>query len=223
LLRRDITYDNPFTEQKVTETHFFHISKADLVQMQLEEHNTTYEKDGETLEGMQAKLQRIVDSDDGKLILAEFKDIIRRSYGIKDGDKFRKSDEIWADFEASEAFSQLLFELCTDPAAASEFINGIVPHNLEQMAEEIQREVQKTQHAEALGTVEPATGTTQPADPLPPEPEGESKESEIIRDRAQEIANATPENPVTLTQAEVSAMDSDELKSGVATGKYRIN
>jgi hypothetical protein len=117
LLKRDITYENPFTGGQVTETHYFHISKTDLVEMELEEHGNTYVKDGEELTGMQAKLQRIVDSEDGKAIMAEFKDIIRRAYGRKEGERFRKSQEIWDDFAASEAFSQLLWELCTQAEA----------------------------------------------------------------------------------------------------------
>jgi hypothetical protein len=65
LIKKDIKFENPFTEETVTEEHYFHISKADLVEMELEEHNNTYERDGETLTGMQAKLQRIIDSNDG--------------------------------------------------------------------------------------------------------------------------------------------------------------
>jgi hypothetical protein len=124
LLKLPITYDNPFTNQPVTEEHFFHISKADLVEMEIEEHGQTYLKDDTELTGMQAKLQRIIDAEDGKAILSELKDIIRRAYGQKDGDRFRKSKEISDDFLASEAFSQLLFDLCTDGDKAAQFMNA---------------------------------------------------------------------------------------------------
>src|SRR3954469_23361376 len=130
MLKKTITYENPFTEQEVSEEHYFHISKADLVEMEMEEHKATYtDKEGKELTGMQAKLQKIVDSEDGKAIMFEFKDIIRRAYGKKDGDRFLKSKEIWEEFASTEAFSQLIFEVCTDATAASEFINGIVPNN----------------------------------------------------------------------------------------------
>ncbi|MGG6494729.1 UNVERIFIED_CONTAM: hypothetical protein NY603_17485, partial [Bacteroidetes bacterium 56_B9] len=84
MLKKTITFENPFTGASVTEDHYFHISKADLLEMEMEEHKDEYKtKSGETVTGMQAKLQRIVDSEDGKAIMAEFKDIIRRSYGKK--------------------------------------------------------------------------------------------------------------------------------------------
>ena len=103
MLKKTITYTNPFTEKEVTEEHYFHISKADLVEMEMEEHGAKYMKDGNELTGMQAKLQKIIDSEDGKAIMTEFKDIIRRSYGKKDGDRFLKSKDIWEDFAATEA------------------------------------------------------------------------------------------------------------------------
>jgi hypothetical protein len=203
LLKLPITYDNPFTNQPVTEEHFFHISKADLVEMEIEEHGQTYMKDDTELTGMQAKLQRIIDAEDGKAILSELKDIVRRAYGQKDGDRFRKSKEISDDFLASEAFSQLLFDLCTDGDKAAQFMNGIIPPNLEQIAGDVQKQAEKARlNSDYLGA---ASATTE----QPP-----------LADR---IAAATPENPLTLTEAEVREMDSDELKSGLATGRIKLS
>lgn len=181
MLKKVITYTNPFTDEEITEEHYFHISKADIVEMQMEEIKASYVKDGETLTGMQAKLQQIVDSEDGKAIMREFKDIIRRAYGKKEGVRFLKSNEIWEEFASSEAYSQLIFDICTDAAAASEFINGIIPKNMEQIASEI---------------------TKAPADPT-----GLTQHS----------------TPRTLTTREVNEMDSDELKSGLATGRYKLS
>lgn len=236
MLRRDISFTNPFTEQEVTETHYFHISKAELVRMELEEMGNTYiaKESGEELTGFRAKLQRMMDTQDGKGIMAEIEEIIRLSYGVRDGDKFRKNEQVWDDFKSSEAYSQVYFELCTSPQRTADFINAVIPSNMDQIAAEIAAEAEKLRHAEALGTkgdvptaeapaVEPATGTSQPADALPPEPEGVAAPLTRPVPRAEQIAQATPEHPVTLTQDEVSAMDSDELKSGVATGKYRLN
>lgn len=192
MLKKVITYTNPFTDEEITEEHYFHISKADIVEMQMEEIKASYVKDGETLTGMQAKLQQIVDSEDGKAIMREFKDIIRRAYGKKEGVRFLKSNEIWEEFASSEAYSQLIFDICTDAAAASEFINGIIPKNMEQIAAEIQAQAEKT--APEI--------TKAPADPT-----GLTHHS----------------TPRTLTTREVNEMDSDELKSGLATGRYKLS
>lgn len=195
MLKKTITYDNPFTDEKVTEEHYFHISKADLVEMEMEEHGTKYRKDGKELTGMQAKLQKIIDSEDGKAIMTEFKDIIRRSYGKKDGDRFLKSPAIWADFSATEAFSQLLWELCTNAMAAAEFMNGVVPANLDQIAAEVREQAAKQQLE------------LQPESKTETDPTG--------------LTNG--ETPRVLTQAEMTEMDSDELKTGLATGRYKLS
>jgi hypothetical protein len=201
LLKKTITYTNPFTEKEVTEEHYFHISKADLVEMEMEEHGAKYMKDGNELTGMQAKLQKIIDSEDGKAIMTEFKDIIRRSYGKKDGDRFLKSKDIWEEFAATEAYSQLLWELCTNAEAAGDFMNGIVPGNLEQVAAEVREQAVKQQVEDNPG--EPQTNGNSPE----PDPTGLTDEF----------------TPRVLTQAEVVEMDSDELKSGLATGRFKLS
>jgi len=205
MLKKTITYTNPFTDKEVTEEHYFHISKADLVEMEMEEHGSKYMKDGKELTGMQAKLQKIIDSEDGRAIMSEFKDIIRRSYGRKDGDRFLKSKDIWEDFAATEAYSQLLWELCTNAEAASDFMNGIVPGNLEQVAAEVREQAVKegAPESKAIAAVERV------GDEL-----GAPRDPTGLTDEA---------TPRVLTQAEIVEMDSDELKSGIATGKYKLS
>lgn len=210
MLKKVITYTNPFTEEQVSEEHYFHISKADLVEMEMEEHKDVYEKDGETLTGMKAKLQRIIDSEDGKAILVEIKDMIRRSYGKKEGERFVKSPELWAEFSSSEAFSQLIFDLCTDAQQASGFINGIVPKNMDQIAAEVGERAAKVES--------PRSAETQAL---------------IDAEKERVLAAGKPESdptgltngitPRVLTSAEVAEMDADELKSGLATGRYKLS
>lgn len=199
MLKKVIKYENPFTGAEVSEEHYFHISKADLVEMEVEEHKASYtDKEGKELTGMHAKLQKIVDSEDGKAILFEMKDMIRRAYGKKNGDRFLKSAAIWEEFSSSEAYSQLIFELCTDASAAGEFINKIVPSNLEQVAQEV-RDRAQAPDIEATET----NGATTPVDDGP-----------VV---------STPVQPgQILSIDEASAMDQDELKSGLATGRYRL-
>ena len=197
MLKKTITYINPFTEKEVTEEHYFHISKADLVEMEMEEHGSKYTKDGNELTGMQAKLQKIIDSEDGKAIMTEFKDVIRRAYGKKDGDRFLKSKDIWEDFSATEAYSQLLWELCTNAEAAGDFMNGIVPGNLEQISAEVRAQAEK-----------------QSASLAPTEKSGDGSDPTGLTDET---------TPRVLTKAEMTEMDSDELKSGLATGRYKLS
>ena len=71
----------------------------------------------------------MIAAQDGKQIIATFKDFILRSYGEKspDGKRFVKSQELRDAFAQTEAYSQLFMELATNADAAAAFVNGIVP------------------------------------------------------------------------------------------------
>lgn len=208
MLKKSITYENPFTGQKQTEEFYFHISKADLVRMEVEEHKEIYSaKDGNEYTGMRAKLQRIVDAEDGKAMMPVFEDVIKRSYGRKDGDRFIRSEEIWADFKGSGAFDELLFELCTNAEASAEFVNAAMPGNLDQLASEIQAETAAKKAAKKRPAKKSAAG------------QGSLDEK---GQRELEIANATTDNPIELTQEELVAMDSSDLQTGLAGGKFKL-
>lgn len=62
MLKKTITYTNLFTDKEVTEDHFFHISKADLIEMEMSQKG-----------GMQEYIERIIASEDGASIIAMFK------------------------------------------------------------------------------------------------------------------------------------------------------
>jgi hypothetical protein len=124
VLKKTITYED-FNGEEVTEDHFFHLSKAELVELEMSHQD-----------GLSEALQKIVKAEDGKAIIAEFKKIILGSYGKKssDGKRFVKTQELRDEFESSEAYSTLFMELVTETDKAIEFINGIVPQGLEQDA-----------------------------------------------------------------------------------------
>src|SRR4051812_35132692 len=184
MLKKSITYVNPFTNEEMREDHYFHISKADLIEMQMEnldEPEVTDPNTGRKLEGFPAKLQRIINDNDGKEVLVVVKDMVRRSYGKRVGDRHVQSQEIWEEFTSTEAWSQLYFELCTDAEAQADFMNGIFPSDM--LAE-----------ANKLAATQQA-----------PTAENGSKPIAIV-----------------LSQTEVNMMDSEELKSGLAAGRYKL-
>lgn len=124
MLKRTITYED-FNGEQVSEDHFFHLSKAELVELEMS-----------VAGGLSESLQKIIASEDGKEIIAQFKQIILGSYGKKsdDGRRFIKNQQMREEFESSEAYSTLFMELVTDAGKAAEFVNGIVPANLAQEA-----------------------------------------------------------------------------------------
>ena len=104
-----------------TEDFYFNLSKAEIAEMELS-----------TTGGLSEKIKRIVESKDQAEIVKEFKTIIAKSYGIKseDGKRFIKSKELTEEFMQTEAYSELFMELATNVDAASSFIQGIIPKNL---------------------------------------------------------------------------------------------
>jgi hypothetical protein len=124
VLKKTITYED-FNGETVVEDHFFHLSKAELVELELSHEG-----------GLSVSLQKIIDSEDGKAIIAEFKNIILTSYGKRsdDGRRFIKNQTFRDEFESSEAYSTLFMELVTDADAAVEFINGIIPAGMTEEA-----------------------------------------------------------------------------------------
>lgn len=110
-----------------TEDHYFNLDESELMDWEMS-------KNG----GMSEIVKRIIDAKDNAALYSLFKDIVKRSYGIKspDGYTFDKSDEIFAKFYHTRAYSVLLMELCTDAEAAAAFVNGIIPADMAKRLEE---------------------------------------------------------------------------------------
>lgn len=124
MLKKTIQYTD-FNNEEVSEDFFFHLSQAELVELELSHKG-----------GLSESLQKIIAAEDGKAIMTEFKNIILKSYGKRseDGKRFIKNQELRDEFESSEAYSVLFMELVTDADKASEFVNGIVPKGLAEQA-----------------------------------------------------------------------------------------
>lgn len=127
MLKKTITYED-FNGETTSEDFFFHLSKAELIELEMSHEG-----------GLSASLQKIVESQDGKAIIAEFKNIILSSYGKKseDGRRFTKNQTMREEFESSEAYSTLFMELVTNTDSAIEFINGVIPKGMVEEAERV--------------------------------------------------------------------------------------
>lgn len=125
MLKRTIKY-NDYNGVERTEDFYFNLTTAEITEMEMG-----------TEGGLAEMIQRIVAAQDTKAIIKVFKDILLAAYGEKspDGRRFIKNQEIRDNFEQTEAYSILFMELATDADKAAEFINGIVPENVnKQMA-----------------------------------------------------------------------------------------
>ena len=117
MLKKTFTYVD-FNGVERTEDHYFNLSKAELMEMELS-----------TTGGLAEMINKIVAAQDAPAIVKIFKDLVLKAYGQKsaDGRRFIKSKELSDEFSQTEAYSQLFMELATDAEAAAAFVNGIVP------------------------------------------------------------------------------------------------
>lgn len=119
MLAKEITYRD-FEGVERTETHYFHFSESEIIEMET----------GVT-GGLANMLTRIVAAQDAPEIMKNFKDIILKSYGIRNPDnrRFEKSEEISRAFSQTGAYDKLFMELVTNTKAATDFINAVIPNN----------------------------------------------------------------------------------------------
>jgi hypothetical protein len=117
MLKKTFTYVD-YNGVERTEDHYFNLSKAELMEMELS-----------TTGGLAEMINKIVAAQDAPQIVKIFKELVLKAYGQKsaDGRRFIKSAELSDEFAQTEAYSQLFMELATDADAAAKFVNGIVP------------------------------------------------------------------------------------------------
>ena len=117
MLKKTFTYTD-YNGVERTEDHYFNLSKAELMEMELS-----------TTGGLAEMINKIVAAQDAPSIVKMFKELVLKAYGQKsdDGRRFIKSKELSDSFAQTEAYSQLFMELATDADAAAAFVNGIVP------------------------------------------------------------------------------------------------
>lgn len=121
MIKKTITYTD-YNEVERTEDFYFHLTKAEVMKMQMG-----------TTGGLAEMIQRIVAAQDMPTIIATFEDMVLKSYGVKspDGKQFIKNDELRTAFAQTEAYSQLFMELALDADKAAEFVNGIMPPDVQ--------------------------------------------------------------------------------------------
>ena len=117
MLKKTITYTD-YNGLKRTEDFYFNLTESELAEMEVD-------VDG----GMSNMLQQIVDANDGRQIMKNFKTFIKKSYGEKsaDGRKFMKNETLSEEFIMTAAYDVLFHELVTDPEAGAKFVGGILP------------------------------------------------------------------------------------------------
>lgn len=196
MLTLPITYTN-FNGKSVTKNFFFNITKAEIALRELESDGTWSET-----------LNAIKGSDKGSVVMPEFKKIIKWVYGEKsaDGESFEKSDEIYAKFENSEAWSVLVMNLLTNADFSATFIKGVMPPQNPDGVTPGFRPGANTERPTppAIGPVEPevASGPTPLTDPVLPTVQQPVIPEQTNAPLADPVVQAAPAAPVEAPQPE---------------------
>jgi len=127
MFKQTLTYTN-FHGETRTKDFYFNLTAAELAEMDLRANGNFVER-----------LKDIVATNDGDIIIPEFKKIIAQTYGIRsaDGDIFDKSPEISRSFENHAAYSNFFLDMISEPSVAANFINAVMPADLQKKAAEM--------------------------------------------------------------------------------------
>lgn len=133
MLTKTVKYTD-YNGNERTETLNFNLTKAEIAEMELSMPG-----------GMSATVQRIIEAQDTKELIAIFKDLLLSSYGVKspDGRRFIKNEQLREEFSQTEAYSEMFMELATNAEAASEFINKIIPTDMQEQLKNMPDDVKK--------------------------------------------------------------------------------
>lgn len=163
MFKKPITYTD-YDGNTVTETFYFNLSKTELLQLE-----------AETPGGLGASLQRIAETQDFNKIVQEFQRIVLAAYGVRseDGKRFIKTPAIVEEFKQTAAWDALFFELATKADAATAFVTGVFPNDLQELlaqvnVEELAKEARVERAANEVAGLPPL-----PSVPPPPMTRGE--------------------------------------------------
>lgn len=120
MLKKTIEFEN-LEGEKITEECYFHLNKSEIVELEL-----SYP------EGYTGHLEKVIQENNRSEIVKVFKDLIKRSYGVRsdDGKSFIKDEEVTKRFMYSDAYSELFLEIISDPEKNDAFVTGIMPKSL---------------------------------------------------------------------------------------------
>ncbi|ALY08735.1 hypothetical protein FDH65_gp50 [Arthrobacter phage Circum] len=134
MFKKAVTFTN-VDGQKVTQDFYFNLTKIEFSKDILRKTQGTVDPE-DAIKTYGERLKRIGESGDPLLIIETFEEMVKASIGRRTEDGlFLKTPEYASAFVTSEAFSNLIEELTTNTAAATEFTNALLPAELINSAE----------------------------------------------------------------------------------------
>jgi len=147
MLKQVIKYTD-FDGNPQEKTAYFYMSKPEWLKLEFSEK-----------EGFGEMLQRLGNEKDNGKLIEIFELLLSRAYGIREGERFVKTEELWKEFTQTAAYESLFMELATDQDKAMAFIVGLLPPELQDNAT-MEMKTLLLQQKQAISTLPPpAPGT----------------------------------------------------------------
>lgn len=124
MLKKTVSFED-FDGHTQTEDLYFHLTKAELI-----EFVSQYPED------FQSYVKKIALEDRREELVFLFRNLILKSYGVREGSHFRKTADMAEEFSHTEAYSQLFMELFSATDNLINFFNGVLGVDLKQLAEQ---------------------------------------------------------------------------------------
>ncbi|AXQ61285.1 hypothetical protein SEA_LIBERTYBELL_44 [Streptomyces phage LibertyBell] len=115
---RTIAVTNPFTGERKEETFYFQLDRADMIDMDILDHDD-----------VEAHLRSIIEGKNAARLIKVVREMILSAVGVKDGTRFVKKGV--ADRFVEEGFWNALFEELFQEENPMEFIIGILPADVQ--------------------------------------------------------------------------------------------
>ena len=124
MLKKTVSFQD-FDGNTQTEDLYFHLTKAELIEVvsQYPEDFTAYVK-------------KIASEDRRSELVSLFRNIILKSYGVREGSRFKKTPDIAEEFSHTEAYSELFLELFSNTDNLIAFFNGVLGVDIAKLAQE---------------------------------------------------------------------------------------
>lgn len=143
MLKQVIKYTD-FDGNPQEKVAYFYMSQPEWLKLEFTNKDETFGEMVQRLAG---------EKDNGKLIEI-FELLLKRAYGIRDGERFVKSEEKWLEFTQTAAYEKLFMELVTDQEKAMNFIVALLPAEVQNSAA-MEMKTMMLQDKQAVSTLPP--------------------------------------------------------------------
>jgi hypothetical protein len=126
MIRHEVKYRD-IDDKPVSKVLYFNLSKADLIELNLEWEHPKYES-------IEEYFKQTVDDKNVKELLKIIKLLVEKAYGRRDGQDFVKDPVEAAKFMVSQAYAEMFANLAMDPEVAEKFMTNLLPSDLLEQA-----------------------------------------------------------------------------------------